>query len=245
MRTPDSRAAPRLRFSEDEQLPVEQAEPAEKLTRKIKWQLPKEAEAATAESVPQKAAMQPLQVDRAADVISSDEIADEPLLDTTRHGAGETSRHRRSNSKALPKKRTVTQKAESSKKKEAALRFEEPGKKAPSRMKHTPSTEQLMRSLTGCIGIPSRATKMIIWVSLLLTAECGPLNRLPARWRMPTVHISCAVSDALICVLVSSIGRQAHLPRSRAAAASFMVHRPGSQPPPMLCPRPAVIQCPA
>ena len=61
MRNQDSRAAPRLRFSEDEQLPVEQAEPAEKLTRKIKWQFPKEAEAQVTESVPQEAAIQPLQ----------------------------------------------------------------------------------------------------------------------------------------------------------------------------------------
>lgn len=74
--TPDSRAAPRLRFSEDEQLPVEQAEPAEKLTRKIKWQLPKEAEAQVTESVPQEAAMQPLQMDTAAEVARSDEIVD-------------------------------------------------------------------------------------------------------------------------------------------------------------------------
>lgn len=136
--TPDSRAAPRLRFSEDEQLPGEQAEPAEKLTRKIKWQLPKEAEAQVTESVPQGAAIQPLQKDRAAEVTSSDEIVDEPLLGTTRHGVDETSRHRRSSSKALPKKRIVTQNVEPPKKKEAALRFEEQGKKAPSRMKHKP-----------------------------------------------------------------------------------------------------------
>ena len=82
--------------------------------------------------------MQPLQKDRAAEVTSHDEFVDEPRLDTTRHGAGETSRHRRSSSKALPKKRTVTQKSESPKKKEAALHFEESGKKAPSRMKHKP-----------------------------------------------------------------------------------------------------------
>lgn len=136
--TPDSRAASRLRFSEDERLPVEQAESTEKLTRKIKWQLPKEVEAKAAESVPQDTAMQPLQMDKAAEIASSDEIVDEPSLDTTRHGAGQTAGHRRSNSKALPKKRTVTMREELPKKKEAALRFEEPRKNAPSRMKHKP-----------------------------------------------------------------------------------------------------------